>query len=236
MIERIVSLGADYASTLGALARTEALDDVAGLRRALRARIAAALVLALGVAWLNLAVLLWLLTTSHALAGAGMIAALGIVIGLAMSASARRAAGSLRFMDGTRRVLAGEFGTLEPGVARGAQAAPIPMRPAEVGARLHAIREALRETVTLHRGPQGEPVEPPSGLRFEPRSRTLRGLMWLWRVIPRVPSGTALASALGMLAVNSPGLRRLLAAMALLRNLGGHPRPAARRPRSSHPS
>jgi hypothetical protein len=60
--------------------------------------------------------------------------------------------------------------------------------------------------------------------------------MWLWRVIPRVPSGTALASALGMLAVNSPGLRRLLAAMALLRNLGGHPRPAARRPRSSHPS
>ena len=136
MIERIVSLGADYASTLGALARTEALDDVAGLRRALRARIAAALVLA-----------------------------------------------------------------------------------GEVGARLHAIRKALRETVTLHRGPQGEPVEPPSGLRFEPRSRTLRGLMWLWRVIPRVPSGTALASALGMLAVNSPGLRRLLAAMALLTRL-----------------
>jgi hypothetical protein len=233
MIERIVTLGADYASTLGALARTEAVEDFARLKRALRARIAAALVLALGVAWLNVAVLLWLLTTPYALAGAGAIAALGIVAGLAMSAGARRGTESLRLMEGTRRVLADEFSAHEPGVTRSAQAASIPIRPAEASARLHEIRAELRETVTLHHGAQGEPLEPVSGPHFEPRSKTMRSLMWMWRVIPRVPSSTALVSALGVLAVSSPRLRRLVAVMALLRNLGGHPRQAGQRPFSS---
>lgn len=45
-----------------------------------------------------------------------------------------------------------------------------------------------------------------------------------WRVIPHVPASTALFSALGVLAVSSPRLRRLVVVRALLRNLGAHPR------------
>ena len=61
MMERIVSLGADYVSTVGALTRTEARQDLSRIGTALRARAIGALVLAVGIVWLNVAVLLWLL-------------------------------------------------------------------------------------------------------------------------------------------------------------------------------
>jgi hypothetical protein len=176
MIERIVSLAAQYLSTVGALALTQAEQDLARWRRMLRARLAGAPVLATGLLWLNVAVLLWPMSTPYALAGAFAIAAAGIVAGLAMSARARRDAGSLTLL------------------------------------------------------------EPVDGPRFEPASRTMRGLLWLWRAIPRVPAGTALFGALGVLAVSSPRLRRLAAVMALLRNLGGHPRQAGSGPVPAYPS
>ena len=235
MMERIVSLGADYVSTVGALARTEARQDLSRIGTALRARAIGALVLAVGIVWLNVAVLLWLLSTPYALGGAIVIAVVALAAGGLMSSRAGRGMARLTVLESTRRVLADEFRSREPlGMAMRA-VPPEPIQPAEAAARLQAIREALRETVTLHRGAPSEPsaAAAPS---FEPRSRTMRGLMWLWRVIPRVPASTALFSALGVLAVSSPRLRRLVAVMALLRNLGAHPRPGSRGPYTSPPS
>jgi hypothetical protein len=63
---RITALGADYVATIGALARTEGAKR---LSAGLRVRAVALPVLALGVVWLNVAVLLWLPTTPCAVAG-----------------------------------------------------------------------------------------------------------------------------------------------------------------------
>ena len=232
MMERIAALGADYVATIGALARTEAAEDAARIAAALKARAAALAVLALGAVWLNVAVLLWLMTTPYAIAGAFAIAAVALVAGFTMSAGARRAAAGLRPMQATRRVLAAEFSGSDPAVVH--PPAP-PMRADEASARLRDIRTELRETVALHRGPQGEPIDEPAVASFEPRSRTMRTVMWLWRVIPRVPAGTAVTSVLGLAALGSPKLRRLLAVVALLRNLGGHPRGAPHGGASSLP-
>jgi len=218
MMDRIATLGADYVSTIGALARTEAAQDAARLRGALRATLTAAAVTALGALWLNVGVLLWLLTTPWAIAGAFAIGAITLLAGGVMAASARRGVESLHLLEGTRRVLAEEFGARGPAAATPfAQRA---LRPEEAGPRLRAIREELRETAALHRGPRGEPEDTPDVPRFEPRSRTMRTALWVWRAIGRMPQGTAMAGALGVLAVSSPRLRRLLAVLALLRNLG----------------
>jgi hypothetical protein len=232
MMERIVTLGADYASTVGALARTEAAQDAARLRVAARATAIAAAVLALGAIWLNVGVLLWLLTTPYPILGAFAIGVVALLVGLVLSASARRGVASLRLLEGTRRVLADELGGRDPPAPR---APAPPLHPAEASARLRAIREELRETVALHRGPQGEPVEEPVLADFEPRSRTMRTALWLWRAVGRVPQGTAMAGVLGMLALGSPKLRRLLAVLALLRNLGAHPRAHVRPGRAASP-
>ncbi|RPH45459.1 MAG: hypothetical protein EHM87_06355 [Burkholderiales bacterium] len=225
MIERIVGLGSEYVGTLAALARTEAAEDAARLRTAATATLLAVLVCALGLAWLNIAVLLWLLTTPWAIPGAFAIAAVAGVAGIVMLAGARRALGTLHPMQATRRVLAAEIGGREPG------APPLdsaPMNAEEAGLRLRSLRAALRETVSLGRGASADPAAAVAPPRFEPRSRTMRSAMWLWRTIPRVPAGTAITGALGVLAVSSPRLRRLLAMLALVRNLGGHARPAPR--------
>lgn len=235
MMERIAALGADYVATIGALARTEAAQDAARLRVALRATVTAAAVTGLGVAWLNVGVLLWLLTTPYAITGAFAIGAVVLLAGVAMASSARRGVESLRLLEGTRRVLAAELGAHDPAAA---QLPPLPMRPDEAGPRLRAIREALRETVTLRRDPRDAPVDVADAPRFEPRSRTMRTALWLWRAAGRMPQGTAMAGTLGVLAVSSPRLRRLLAVLALLRNLGART-PAhvdARRAAPSHPS
>lgn len=223
MIERIAALGADYVGTLGALARTEATEDAARLAAAARATLFAALVSALGVLWLNVAVLLWLMTTPWAIPGTFAIAAVGLVAGIAMASGARRALSALHPMAATRRVLAAEIGGHD---AADALSPPAPMGADEAGARLRAIRVALRETVALDRRPDEAVTETPVPARFEPRSRTMRSAMWLWRAIPRVPAGTAITGALGLVAVSSPRLRRVLALVALLRNLGGSPRPS----------
>jgi hypothetical protein len=237
MIEPIISHGADDLSTVGGFARTEAADDLARPRHALRARVLAALMLAFGVACLNVAVLLWLPTTTYAIVGAGALAAVGIVAGLVMSSGAWRATGSRRLVEGTRRVLAEELGPHEPGVTRSTQTAPITVCPAAAADRLHGIRAELREAVSMQRGvPADTMAAPAGGPRFEPRSRPLRRLMLLWRVLPAVPSSTALVSVLGVIAASSPRLRRLLAPMSLRRNFAGHPRHAERRPFLSFPS
>lgn len=235
MIERIVSLGADYVSTVGSLARTEARQDLARIGTALRARLIGALVLAVGAVWLNVAVLLWLLSTPYALHGAIAIAVVGLAAGGLMSSRAGRGMPRLTVLDSTRRVLADEFSRRGPDGMPLPAAQPAPMLPAEAGVRLQTLREALRETLTLSRARSGEPIAEQAPA-FEPRSRTMRGLMWMWRVIPRVPSSTALFSALGVLAVSSPRLRRLVAVMALLRNLGAHPRQGAHERHMSPPS
>jgi hypothetical protein len=221
MIERIAALGADYLGTLGALARTDATADAAMLRAAARATLFAVLVSALGVLWLNVAVLLWLMTTPWAISGAFAIAAVILLAGLVMASGARRAVSALHPMAATRRVLAAEFGGRDPAALL---AASVPMGADQASARLRAIRVALHETVALDRGPDEAAPQAPVPARFEPRSRTMRTAMWVWRAIPRVPAGTAVTGALGLVAVSSPRLRRLLALVALLRNLGGHAR------------
>lgn len=223
MMDRIAALGAEYLATVGALARGEAAEDAVRIAAALRARVLGLAVLALGALWLNVAVLLWLLTTPYAVAGAFAIAAGALVAGLVMSAGARRAIAGLRPMQATRRVLAAEFSGRDPAAVH----PPPPMPAGTASARLRAIRTELRETVALHRGPQGEPLDAPEPVGFEPRSRTMRTLLWLWRAIPRVPAGTAVTGALGLVALRSPTLRRLLAILALVRNLGGPPRAAS---------
>lgn len=228
MMDRIAALGADYVATVGALARTEAAEDAARIAAAVRARLIAALVLALGAAWLNVGVLLWLTTTPYAVAGAFAIAAVALVAGAVMSAGARRTMAALRPMQATRRVLAAEWSGRDPAAV---PPPPSSMTPEAASARLHALRAELRETVTLHREPQDAPLDAPVPDAFEPRSRTMRTLLWLWRAIPRVPAGTAVTGALGLAALGTPRLRRLLAVVALLRNLAGHPRePTARAP------
>lgn len=225
MIERIVALGADYLGTLGALVRTEALEDAARLRTAAWATLLAALVTALGVLWLNVAVLLWLMTTPWTVGGAFAIAAFALLAGIVMTGSARRGVATLRPMAATRRVLAAEIGGSVPADAH---LPPAPMSADEASIRLRAIRTELRETVALSRSPRGEAPDVPDTPRFEPRSRTLKTAMWLWRALPRVRVATAITGALGVFAVGSPRLRRLLAVIALVRNLGGHPRTVAR--------
>jgi hypothetical protein len=222
MINRIAALGADYVGTLGALARTEATEDAARLGAAARVTLFAMLVSALGVLWLNVAVLLWLMTTPWAISGAFAIAAVALLVGVVMARGVRRALAALHPMAATRRVLAAEIGGRDPADA---PSPPAPMEADEASARLRSIRVALRETVALDRRPDEVVTETPVSARFEPRSRTMRSAMWLWRAIPRVPAGTAITGALGLVAASSPRLRRLLALVALLRNLGGHPRP-----------
>ncbi|MCX7229240.1 MAG: hypothetical protein NTW15_09535 [Burkholderiales bacterium] len=221
MIERIAALGADYVGTLGALALTEATEDAAKLRAAARAALFAMLVSALGALWLNIAVLLWLMTTPWAIPGAFAIATVALFAGIVMASGARRAVSALHPMAATRRVLAAEIGGRDPAALHPPAA---PMAADEASARLRAIRVELRETVTLDRGPDASATQAPVPARFEPRSRTMRTAMWVWRAIPRVPAGTAITGALGLVAVSSPRLRRLLAFVALLRNLGGHAR------------
>lgn len=235
MIERIVTLWAEYVATVGALAQGEAELDVQRLRRSLRARLIGAAVLVLGVAWLNVALLLWLLSTASPVTGAALIAVAVLAVGVMLWARAGRAAEPLQLFAQTRRVLGEELGMAGGlGVREGlgshqgveASAAPVPMTAEEAGARLRAIREAVRETATFARGAGPGVADEPAAMRFEPRSRTMRTAMWVWRVLPRVPAGAALASAVGVLAVGNPRLRRLAAVLALLRNLGGRPRPA----------
>ena len=218
-MERIAALGADYLATIGALARTEAEQDAARIGRALRARALGLAVLALGALWLNVAALLWLLTTPYAIEGALAIAAVGLVAGSVMSSSARRATRGLRLMQGTRRVLADELGghaaqdrhashdpavgpAVDPMSAATGPVPAAPLLPDEARERLGRIREALRETVALQRDAGGDPLDASVAPRFEPRSRTMRTATWLWRAIPRVPAGTAVLSALGVVAVS----------------------------------
>jgi hypothetical protein len=221
MIERIAALGADYVGTLGAFALAEAVKDAARLRAAARATLFAVLVSAIGALWLNVAVLLWLMTTPWAIPGAFAIAAVALFAGIVLASRARRALSALHPMAATRLVLAAEIGEREPAAF---QLPPSPMGADEASARLRAIRIELRETVALDRAPDAAATDEPLPSRFEPRSRTMRTVMWVWRAIPRVPAGTAITGALGLVAVSSPRLRRLLALVALLRNLGGHPR------------
>lgn len=233
MIERIAALGADYLGTLAALARTEATEDAARLRAAARATLLAVLVSALGVLWLNVAVLLWLAMTPWAVSGAFAIAAVALCAGIIMASGARRDLFALHPMAATRRVLAAEIGGRDPAAFR---APPAPMGAEQASARLRAIRVQLHQTVALVRGPYEAATQAPLPPRFEPRSRTMRTVMWLWRTIPRVLAPTAVTGALSLAAVSSPRLRRLLALIALLRNLGGHPRQSShgdRLPRSS---
>ena len=222
MMERIAALGVDYLATVMALARSEAGHDLDRVRSALKARMLAFAAIALGALWLNVALLLWLLTTPYAPVAALAIGVAALAVGLSMAAGARRRLAAVSPLAGTRRVLAAEFGA---GAADGPSA---PLAPAEAAARLQAIREEVIESVSLHRGPENDPMASGSGAStgFQPRSRTMRTVLWIWRAIPRVPAGAAMASSLGVLAVSSPKLRRLLAAAALLRNLGGHLRGA----------
>ncbi|MFN7643466.1 MAG: hypothetical protein ACK5PW_10350 [Burkholderiales bacterium] len=176
---------------------------------------------ALGALWLNVAVLLWLMTTPWAIPGAFAIAAVALFAGIVMASCARRAVSALHPMAATRRVLAAEIGGRDPAALHPPAA---PMAAGEASARLRAIRVELRETVALDRGPDASATQAPVPARFEPRSPTMRTAMWVWRAIPRVPAGTAITGALGLAAVSSPRLRRLLAFVALLRNLGGHAR------------
>jgi hypothetical protein len=234
MIERIAALGADYVGTLGAFALTEAAEDAARLRAAARATLFGMLVSALGALWLNIAVLLWLMTTPWAIPGSFAIAAVALFAGIAMASRARHALSALRPMAATRHMLAAEIGGRGPSASH---SSPEPMGADEASAKLRAIRVELRETVALDRGPHETVTDESAPARFEPRSRTMRTVMWIWRTIPRVTAGTAITGALGLVAVSSPRLRRLLALIALLRKFGGHPRQsphgAALRPRGA---
>jgi len=225
MIERLIALGTDYVGTLGALARTEAAEDTRALRGALGATLFAVVVIATGALWFNVAVLLWLLSTGWAIPGAFAIAAVALLAGIALGTGARRRLSALRPMQATRRVLAEALGGGDPGLPR---AAVSPIDADEAGARLRSIREALRRTLVQELDPLGGASGTPTAPRFVPRSRTMRSALWLWRAIPQVPSATAVTGALGVMAVGSPRVRRLLALVALLRNLGGHRRQSAR--------
>ena len=224
MMERIAALGADYVSTIAALVRTEAEEDAARVARVARSGGIGVVLLAIGVAWLNVALLLWLLTTPDPIAGALAVGVVALVVGATLVATARRRAASIHPLEATRRVLADELGGRDPALVH---PPPAPMRPAEASTRLREIRAELRETVALQREPADAADPASTGPAFEPRSRTMRTAMWLWRAIPRVPAGAAMMSALGVLAVGSPRLRRLVTVLALLRNLGGQVRSSA---------
>jgi uncharacterized membrane protein YqjE len=229
-IERLGSLGGEYASTVAALARTEVRQDLERMKRsALALAIGVALALA-GVLWLNITVLLLLLRTPYPEVGAGLIGAIGLIAGLVALARARRNAEQLRLLEATRRVIADEFGAEQPTQATvptpEVQVPQPPMMPAEASARLREIREEMREAVSL-KSSQPVVMLTADGHRFEPRSKTMRSLLWVWNTLPRVPSGTAVAGTVGVLAVSSPTLRRLVALAALARSLGGSLRKAA---------
>jgi hypothetical protein len=218
-LERLTTLGGDYAATLAALARTEVRQDVERIRKAMLGTAIGVAMAVLGGLWLNVAVLLLLLRTDYPIVGAAVLGSIALVVGIVFIARAWRNAEQLRMLEATRRVLADEFGAgVPPGLVPVAAAAP--MMPAEASARLRELREEMRETVSLGAGPRVELVNA-RGEHFEPRSRTMRVLLWVWAALPRVPSGTAVAGTLGVLAVSSPKLRRLLALLALARNLGG---------------
>jgi hypothetical protein len=230
-IERLGSLGGEYASTVVALARTEVRQDVERMKRsAVALAVGAALALA-GVLWLNITVLLLLLRTPYPEVGAGLIGAIALIAGLVAFARARRNAEQLRLLEATRRVIADEFGAGEQPTQATVPTPEVshsepPMMPAEASARLREIRGEIRETVSLK---STEPVVmvTSDGHRFEPRSKTMRSLLWVWNTLPRVPSGTAVAGTVGVLAVSSPTVRRLVALAALARSLGGSMRKAA---------
>jgi hypothetical protein len=221
-LERMTSLGTEYAATVAALARTEVRQDVERIKKSLLATAAGVAFVVLGGLWLNIALLLFLLRTPYPDVAALLIGAVALILGVILLARARRGTEHLRMLEATRRVLADEFGSAAepPPPTLGPPAPPAPMMPAEASARLREIREEMRETVSLSSSHRVEYVNA-RGEVFQPRSRTMRTLLWVWEALPRVPSGTAVAGALGLLAVSSPTLRRLLAVAALARNLGG---------------
>jgi hypothetical protein len=145
-------------------------------------------------------------------------------------ARARRNAEQLRMLEATRRVIADELGVRDQptqATVPTPDVAPVrePMMPAEASARMREIRGEMREAVSLGKA---EPVllTTADGQQFEPRSRTMRTMLWVWQALPRVPSGTAVAGTVGLIAVSSPTLRRMVALLALARNLGGSRRVA----------
>ncbi len=236
MMERIAALGADYLATIGALARTEAVQDAARLRAAARATALAAAVTVLGVLWLNVGVLLWLLTTPYPIVGAFAIGAIVLLVGLAMGGVARAAASG---GCGCSRAPAGCSPTSSSAA----------IRPCSILRRRRCTRRSGRAAAHDPRGAARDRRAAPrtagrsgGGVR---RDRALRAAQphdahraVLWRAIGRVPQGTAMAGAAGLLALGSPTLRRLLAVLALLRNLGARRPPSARpgRGASSFPS
>jgi hypothetical protein len=186
----------------------------------------------LGAVWLNVALLLLLMRTDYPIVGAALIGVIALIAGLVFIVRARRSVEELRMLEATRRVLAEEFGGGDGSAPLQAHSpampvhVPAPMMPAEASARLREIREEIRESMSLGSGQRIEMVDA-SGRPFEPRSRTMRTMLWLWTALPRVPSGTAVAGTLGVIAVSSPTLRRLLALLALARTLvGGASRPS----------
>lgn len=230
MITHLVRLLAEYVATLALLARTEAGQDFERLSALIKRRMISAGVALLGLLWVNVALVLWLLQTDWPVIGAFAIAA--AALGAAWFLGRSPGGGADGVLAQTREVVRAEMhamgiGTGDAHAPDGSPlAAPVEtLSPAGARARLRAIRVevglllAPPERADLP-GMPGSAGEPGAAGGFSPRSRTMRLLMNVWGGPPETGAvGTVLGSLVGFLALRSRRLRRLAAFVGIARNL-----------------
>lgn len=241
MITPIARLLSEYLATIAVLARDEAKDDLARMASLAKRRVLAAGAALLGLVWLNIALLLWIMQSEWRVLLALLVGVVAVVAAWIMARPGASAAKPM--LSDTRALVHEEMQALGLGAdgdapstaasasgpdssAAGASSAPVRPRlePETARAHLHDIRVEMgrllapTERAGEATGLAGEPgAAPPVG--FMPKSRTMQLLMAVWGGRPRGSAfGTVMSSLLGFVALRNRKLRRLATMIGMARN------------------
>ena len=249
MISQLARLVAEYLGTFASLARSEAGHDLAQAVSALKRYAFAALAAVLGLLWLNIALLLWLLQSPWYIGGALLIGVGLMVAAWALTRTRLVAAGGplphtrelvraeihalgIEGQHPAAHALAGGEAPADASAAPAPAPAPAPseqpdMTPALARARVRLTRNRIGQLLTPPEPPPSRqaalpPGQPPAVARagFVPKSRTMRLLMEYWGGRPdKGVAGTVVSSLLGYVALRSRKLRRAVVLLGMARNV-----------------
>ncbi len=228
MIKRVMTLLGSYLLTLSALAKTEATAEMQQLQAMAVRKIAGAVLALLGFVWLNVALLLFLMTTSWPIVGALGIGVIGAVIGVVLLKSGHAPEGVLVH---TRDVVRGELAAMGVGVSHepGAPppdpllvAPPEHLSPEGAAARLRMIRIEIGQQISPPDSPYLPEGVPPLASRpdFVPKSATMRTVLGLWRTGQSQTGRKVLGGVLSLVALRNPTVRRGMAVAGFVKGVG----------------